>query len=154
TVRDDRAPGGASGDTSRAEGLSGVCIDEQGQPLAEATVYVVPKGMPGSDELRSPHGVTGESGRFAIPGAAASGAWVCAVKDGFLPAHLDGDALGGGSALHLVMTAGREVVVTVSSSGPEGLPADVWAAPVPQQGALKFPAPDTPWKTDARAVVP
>ena len=152
--RDPRVLGGVNEDSIRPEGLSGVCVDEQGQPLSRATVYVVPKGTPGADELRFPHGVSDESGRFDISKAAARGAWVCAVKDGFLPASLDGDTLGDGSALRLVLPAGREVVVTVSSSGPKGLPADVWAAPVAQQGAVKFPAPGTPWKTEARGVVP
>jgi len=123
----------------------GVCVDGEGKPVARATVYVLPKTLPGLDELRGPHATCDDEGKFALVAGATAGTWIGAVKDGYLPAHADGDALPDPSAVRLVLAAGGLVVVHVEADDPEALrvaSADV-SADVPAQ-ASEYPAPGEP----------
>ena len=133
----------------------GVCVDDEGKPVPRATVYVLPKTLPGLDELRGPHrphAYCDDDGKFALVAGPTAGTWIGAVKDGYLPAHADGDALSDSNAVRLVLAAGGLVVVHVEADDPEALPmasADV-SADVPSQ-ASEYPAPGTPRPTWASA---
>ena len=101
--------------------VRGVVVNEEGKPVEGVTVFRISKGLAGLDDLRGPHATSDAAGRFALKMESSASAWVGAVKDGYLPAYVDGDAMPDPQSVRLPLVAGGEVRVRLESDDPEAL---------------------------------
>ncbi len=126
----------------------GVVVDAAGQPLAGATVFVVPKigRARGAEPEDPPHQTTGADGTWDLGRRVLAGHWVGAVAKGHLPAYVDGDAPGA-SSLRLEMRDGPLLgvrVVNADGSAPEfGSRIEVVAA-----HGVAWPRPGEAWNVE------
>ena len=139
-----------------ARPVRGVVLDGEGRPLAEARVFLLPKGVPGwsEKEARSaglPHTRTGKDGRFDLGALETTGRWLGVLADGHLPTHLDGDRLD--EELAIRPASGPLVHVTVVGPDDGPLELDTSLFLQPEGEAWDWPAPDEAWAFRLEAVV-
>jgi hypothetical protein len=117
--------------------------DADGKPVANATVFAVSKDRARDDheDATAPRATTDSAGRFALR-APVRRRWIGASDGRHMPAFADGDAIPEGADVDLVLSPGREVVVSVRDGGDR--PVGDVRVEVSSTSAVArwFPAPD------------
>jgi len=127
-----------------ASTLHGLVTDEHDAPIAGATVFVLPKNIPGYRD--APAGATtlplvrtDGDGRWTMAARDVSNSWIGALADGHEAAHVDGDNMPEG-AVHLRLERCRAIAVVVEGmNGPPPQGTRVSAQSVGERYALPGP---------------
>lgn len=122
----EREPGAAPrGDVERELELRGVVVDESGEPIPRATVFVLPKeidDVPLGGLAETPHVETDEEGRWKLTRSSAAPYWLGAMAWDYLPAHLDGDVIDPGVDQKFALKRSEPLVLEIQDA--EGQPAE------------------------------
>ena len=155
-VPTDEREAAADSEEGPVRPVRGVVLDGEGRPLAEAHVFLLPKGVPGWSEKEAqsaglPRTRTGEDGGFDLGALETTGRWLGVLADGHLPAHLDGDRLD--EELAVQLASGPLVHVTVVGPDDGPLEMDTSLLLQPAGDAWDWPAPDGAWAFQLEAAV-
>ena len=110
-------------DDALARALHGIVRSDDGTPIAGASVYVGDKYASEQEKGETFRSTTTDAeGLWRLDSVVLRGHWICAVADGFLPAHLDGDRPPAERPIVFELEPGPEIRVTVT--GLHGEPLD------------------------------
>ncbi len=150
----------SSASTPRTRALRGLVVGRDGEPVAGARVFLLPKApevaaVADDPPPGPPRGTrTNADGSWDLGQQVVPGHWLGAVAEGHLPAHLDGDALPAADVLRLVLDRGPTIGIRVQGTDGGALELDTAIFIEPKGDAVAWPAPGATWMFRQQAEIP
>ena len=138
--------------------LHGIVVDEQGEAVAGATVFLLPPAdvTRSADESRPQvHTTANAEGEWTLGPIPPSVRWVGVLAKGFLPLHHQIDVAPAEAPLRLVLAAGAQLLLRVQSvdGGPLEHDTDISVEPTAKD-ARPWPGPGESWRFEDQVTIP